>query len=533
MGLYDTAKSWLKTLTGNQSAPAPGGMAGGFNGGQLNGYGEALPACVDTYRMMRNHPVVAICRAASTASIRGSEFSIEADEDAPADAKDFIEKMMTPLWPIIKADGLYALDYGWAPFEKIYTLDDDGYYSLARLKPLNVKLTEIDTEKNGDYTGLKQGKIELPAEKTWLFTHDGETGNLYGRSRHENIREHAWSPWINLIGKQGRVFEKLAAIVPIIRYPEGSSKDANGVTRSNYEIACGVLTNLMRGAGVAMPNSLAPWADDLLRAGGDPAQLAAWMITFLEADGSAAAPTLAALQHFEDLMMYGWFTPPGGITNTQVGSQAKSVANVDLCIAMQEQVKTAMVSSVNTFVIDDVLVMNWGEGARGTVRLVTPPLADAVRDGQRRIIETILSGQSGVQLLEQATNLEDAIRDTTGFKKPETETDTESATVPDMPGDGSLPEDPAAPAAPVTADATGTPNAGVASDTALTGIAATTAADLCTAVSNGQQSPDVAVLIIKGLGFSEADAQKMVDAAKAFTPAKPNEPVTVPAAPAA
>lgn len=387
----------------------------------LQGYGDAAPPCIATYRRMRAHPTIAICRMASTAGIRASDYSVEADANAPRDAKAFIDAMMKSLWPAIKSNGLYAIDYGWQAFEKIYALNSEGYYSIARIKPLNVALTTIETDENGDYFGLKNdgAKIDfIPAAKTWLLSYDMENGNLYGRSRHENIRAWAYSPWVNLIQKQGKIFSKLAAVIPQIRYPEGSSKDETGKLRGNFEIARDLLARLTRGDGIAMPNTLAAWAEDAIRGGVDISQLAAWSISFLEANGSSASPTLDAARYFDELMMRGWFVPGGAISNEQTGSNARAISNSNLAVAMAEQDKSWLVSSVNRHLIDDVLTLNWGRGARGTVRLTTPPLVDFIRDAQRKIIETILAGHGGLQLLARSTDLEKAIRDVTGFSAP-------------------------------------------------------------------------------------------------------------------
>lgn len=439
MAILDSAKSWFfGTLSGKQSAnvaPVTGGAGlSNFVGTEscasmptslqwplgLPGYGIPCPPSIETYRAMRSHPTVAICRMAATAGIRGSAYSVEADDDAPIGAKDYIDKMVKPLWSTMKNDGLYSLDYGWQAFEKIWAVNG-GYYTVARLKSLNVACSTIKTDDNGGYIGIKNtgGRDAfIPAEKTWLLSYDSENGNLYGRSRHENIRTYAYSPWVNLFDKQGKIFSKLSAVIPQIRYPEGQSKDAAGKTRSNFDIASEILAKLTRGDGIAMPNTLAAWAEDAIRGGVDVSQLAAWTISFLEANGSSAGPTLEALRYLDELMMRGWFVPGGAISNEQIGSQAKAGANADLALAMSEQDKAWLVQSINSHIIDDVLAINWGESARGKVRITTPPLVDTIAAAQRRIIEAALSGQGGLALLEQTIDLEKAIRDVTGFSEP-------------------------------------------------------------------------------------------------------------------
>ena len=375
----------------------------------IPGYSEPPMGTYDVYRRIDSHPTVAIARLASTAAIYGVLPSFEADKSAPPGAKEFIEKTIRPLWSTIINDALLALKYGYQADEKIYDIDRDGRIRLCRLKQLNPDLSEIIVDDHGGYLGLKNKGVDLPARKTWLYTNDKEAGNLYGRSRHENIRASAWHPWTELAGKQGQYVSKVAAVIPLIKYPEGTSKDATGKEVSNFQMAQQVLANLTKGHGIAMPHSLAKWAERFANAGVDVAQLAAWQLSFLEPGSDMLGSIIGGLKYFDALMLRGWFVPEGAVSDGQVGSRARTQANVDITIAMSQRDLNAIVRSGNEHIVDDLLVLNWGESARGTGRVKTEPLDDDKAALQRRIVEKVLTSEPTPRLLMETVDVAEMI----------------------------------------------------------------------------------------------------------------------------
>ena len=268
-------KPSLKEETKSQQ----GGMAGSMIG-MMTGFTGAAAGTYKTYRKIRKDPTVALARMISMAPIRGAAYAIMGTEDTSPEIVEFIETEISIHWDAFLQQLLYALDYGWFAFEKVWAVKDNRYV-FQKLKPLLVDITKIVVDKNtGAFSGVKNKEVELPPEQCFLFTYDGEAGNLYGRSRNENIRV-IWSHYNEIIERQGKYTKKVAGVIPLIQYPEGTSMDKEGNEKSNFELAKGILEALGKGNGVCMPNIMAKFAGDLTRSGIDIDRFSCWFyLTF-------------------------------------------------------------------------------------------------------------------------------------------------------------------------------------------------------------------------------------------------------------
>ena len=100
----------------------------------MPGYGACAPGTYLTYRLMRSNPTVAIARMAATAPIRAAAITVEGPE-ASDEQIELIESIVMPLWPAFIRDAMFALDYGWKAFEKVYAAGrQDGYVVLKKLE---------------------------------------------------------------------------------------------------------------------------------------------------------------------------------------------------------------------------------------------------------------------------------------------------------------------------------------------------------------------------------------------------------------
>ena len=374
------------------------------------------------YRKMRGHPTVALARMAATAPVRTANLSYESDEGTPDERVDFIRGQIDQLWPMLAKEMLYALDYGFSSFEKVFestTIDGQQRWVYRKLKSLRPEKTKILVDRDtGAFAGLKQGRIELGPEKAFLFTYDGEAGNPYGRSRHENIRETAWHPWMQTLTKLGQYTTKVSGVIPMIEYPEGESRDSTGAVKSNFELAQAVLAGLGTGKGVAMPNILAKHADDLARAGIDVSQLKAWHIDFLETKGQHGEGLTGMLEYYDKLMLRGWLVPERAATEGTHGTKAEAGEHRQLSLVAVDLLLDDMLRHVNWYLIDPLLSYNFGPEAVGTVRAATSGLTEAERGLYRRIIEKVLTNPTTMDVLLAFVDLE-ALLDQTGIPRNE------------------------------------------------------------------------------------------------------------------
>jgi hypothetical protein len=344
----------------------------------LQGYDRSSAGSYQTYRAMGAHPTLALARAVVAGPVLAGAWTVEADASATAEQIGLVRSVLLPMRTMLLTAGLRALDYGWQPFEKVWQVDGSCII-LRKIKPLLPDLTEIVCDENGAFAGLRQDRVHLPAEKCLVISMDVEAGDLYGRSRHENVRD-IWSRWQQIDQQSAQLSNKAAAIIPQIHFPQGTSVDANGRTVSNFEAAMSILRNLSQGRGVAVPNLYANTDDP--RTDAELAGKSAWVISFLEA-GSAAASvgTLTDRQRYYDtLMVRGWLRPERAVLEaTLAGSRADAETHAHFGIRESEAIDNEIARQINWYVVDDLLAMNFGHKARGKVWIKPVPLVDEKR----------------------------------------------------------------------------------------------------------------------------------------------------------
>ena len=149
------------------------------------------------YREMMKDPTIEGLFNIVTMPILASEYQIVAEnenENAKEQA-DFVRKNLfessfkggieTP-FDLFLDEAMLALADGFAVWEKVYRLNKDGKLELKKLALRDSLSVELKAEK-GEYVGVKQtlenGEwVEIPAYKTFLFTHNKKFNRLYGRS---------------------------------------------------------------------------------------------------------------------------------------------------------------------------------------------------------------------------------------------------------------------------------------------------------------------------------------------------------------
>jgi hypothetical protein len=375
---------------------------------QLPGFAPPLPGTYAVYRRMSAHPTLALAKSIVTAPILAGSWSYETrrpdgrpprrapltdgPQSDPIDRElehraDFLRRQLDPLRPAFLAEALRALEFGWRPFEKIFSIKNNQI-TLTNLKPLLPDFTFIQVDDHGHFAGLTQLDTQLTPDKSFIYTHDGEAGNLYGRSRHENAR-HVYSAWLSVDERTAQLTTKIAAIIPLVHYPLGQSRDPAGQLRDNGDLADIILHGLGSGRGVKLPNLFATSDDPRLT--GDLAGKSSWVISFLEAThASANIQGLTDRQRYYDVLMFrSWLRPERTGIESRYGSRADAHTHTDTAITETELLHADICAQLNHQVIDELLTLNFGEGAPGSVYLAPAPLRDSKRDVFQKLLEAM------------------------------------------------------------------------------------------------------------------------------------------------
>lgn len=397
-------------LTGEQL-----GTYGMFSFGSGLGTRAPDPGTFETYRRMRTDPTITMARAVAMAPIKSAGWSWQADDDAPAEASQFVQDSLDKLVPSILRDLCFALDYGFQTAELVWG-SKAGAWVVERWKPLLPELTTIRVEKTGQYAGLEQRGVIIDPFRAFLFTNDREGDNHYGTARHEAIREHAWAPWVESAKRCGQYFAKAAGVIPQIIYPQGSGKDKTGATIDNFEIANRVLAELGSGKGVTMPWSMQKWAEQALARGGDPMELMAWRIQFLETRAGHGSEFLENMRYLDSLKMRGWLVPERVALEGQHGTLAEASAHADIALSVAQETLGLMVVEINAQIVDSLLAVNFGPETAGKVRMVAAPIVNTERAYLRGLVRDVLVQPGNIDLFLETLDL-DAAFDQAGLPK--------------------------------------------------------------------------------------------------------------------
>lgn len=414
----------------NEKAPRTGeqtkAQAGRFNSLGASGaggitpyipsYSAAPPGTIETYRLMRSNPTVAIGRMAGQSPVKAANWSVESKDDAPAGAVELVQDVILPMRAILLNEALRARDYGFQPLEVVWD-NVAGQLIPRKFKPLLPELTHPVVDRGtGVYMGLKQGRVELRPQNTVWFTYDMEAGNLFGRSIFENIRESAWWPWMELLRREGQFTSKVAGATVAIGYVPGTGQDENGNDVDNFKLAQNAGAAFGRGDYVLYPKTLVPWAEDLLNRGVDPDKLMAWSIDYMEPSSGHGEAFVSQMRHKESLILRGLLVPERMVTEGQYGTKAEAEAHADIALDYAEEQHAEIVRAINWYVVDRVLRYNYGSEAVGKVYITPEPILGERRKLVRQILTQVLTQPANVDLLLAVTDL-DAMLDQAGLPK--------------------------------------------------------------------------------------------------------------------
>lgn len=356
-----------------------------------NLFGQSpLPASFETYRRMRKHPTIALARALSIAPIVAADWSVDKrDDDVPDEWKDFIEEQLFPIRePLVQGALEGGTDFGHQPWEKIFAPTEDGLIGLRKLKPLLHDITEILIDKvTGAFEGFKQKDVTVPLANSLLIPFRVEGTAWHGQPLLENAR-NAWNDWDASNSGARKYDEKVAGSHFVVHYPPGEGEDQLGNSFANHILAKTMLDSLEASGSIAIPSDLAAHAT---LADAEPA----WKIEII-ADASARQASFGErLDYLDAQMARAMLLPERSVLQGQHGTQAEAGEHIDLALTHADLTHRHITRLVNWHLVDQLLSINHGAAARGTVFLVAAPIRDAKLSFLRELYVAFLSNPAG------------------------------------------------------------------------------------------------------------------------------------------
>jgi hypothetical protein len=369
-----------KEITGKQVVA---GTVGGVIGGS-----SPLPASYETYRKMRKHPTIALARALSVAPIIAAEWSVEAKEDVSAEIKSWVEDQFFPIRELYIETCLYGgIDFGHAMFEKVFGYDGEaGQIVLKKLKPLLQDNTTILTHSDtGAFLGFRQGTVEVPLESCLLVNFRVEGTNWYGEPLLENCRE-TWNKWNKADDGAARYDAKVAGSHWVVHYPVGTSLNSMGQEKPNSDLASELLKTLESSGSIMVPE-VADVVSSLEKNG--------WRIELLSDNGSRQPGFIDRENYLDKLLVRGLLMPERAMMEGQYGTKAEAGAHIDLALTLAENDHKRITRFANWYLLNDLLVLNFGQSYRGKAWLKPSPIADDSKLILKDLYAAILANPTG------------------------------------------------------------------------------------------------------------------------------------------
>ena len=312
------------------------------------------PKKINDYRNMLKDGTVEALFNIITMPILASEYSIEPEDESEA-AKlqaDFVRNNLlsenyrggieTP-FDLFLDQAMMALIDGFQVWEKVYRLNGE-YLELKKLALRDSRSLEIIKDSKVGYNGVKQLQdnghtIEIPAYKTFLFTHGKRYDALYGRSMFTAL-------WRNYDKKWKLEYLDSIALQNDAIKPKILKRIGNGVTLTSND---GVISKALRTLGrLGKINSVASLPENyevevLNSDGRDPHQS-------IERQNSEMARTFLA-----NFMLLG----TQGTSST--GSFALSDTQSKIFRMSLESIMNNLASSINQYIIADLIDINFAE----------------------------------------------------------------------------------------------------------------------------------------------------------------------------
>jgi hypothetical protein len=209
----------------------------------------------------------------------------------------------------------------------------------------------------------------------------------------ENIRQHAWRDWLDCATQIQWLAYKICGKLAVIMTPPGTFTDqATGATvnwEENAAAAGEVLASPASNGVIWFPTLMLP--DVRTKENADFAKISPVSIDVKDFGNHspAIAGLLERMRANEELMFAGYLrSPRTGMETRRGNSQADAEVHTSTAEIVSELIELWFWDAFRTQVVDDLLVVNFGEAARGAVW----PKPAKLRDESQAIDNKLLDG---------------------------------------------------------------------------------------------------------------------------------------------
>ena len=374
--------------------------------------------------LMRNDPTIALLRQLWIAPILSAGWSVEAQDDVPDNVVEFATEEMDRIHEdIIPQAGLGCLDWGWAPFEKVYTLRSDGLLGIGKLKSLLQQMTIIlSNERTGEFEGLSQADTwqdngqmmsidqsapspmmpVLDLDHALLFNFDVIGTNWYGQAP-MRAAEGPFDASVQVDSTKAKLNLRIAGEHWVIYYPVGVTEQPDGSTLDNSVLAGKIMEQMLNNGSATLPNEIRSELNILNGdAGSDEYQ--SWRIELLSANSDATGNYYIEQNRYNDnLKARALGFPERAVFEGQFGTKAEAEVHADLAVQGLEKRSQQLTQCVSLQVLKPLIEFNFGAEWAEKVCLVANPIVDSTMQLWLKLYEAFLRNPD--VLIEEFDNI--------------------------------------------------------------------------------------------------------------------------------
>ena len=290
------------------------------------------------------------------APITNVTWSISSDDP---DIAKFCYANLVQVWGNFIRNVLNAINFGFQGFEKVFIEKDSSwmYDEFLDLYPPSVTLKKDLT--NSKFAGIEQQtskeKVQIPPEKSFVFSIDKRFGNLYGRSR---LRS-AYMYWF--IDKYTYDFENMfyeRYAMPIVegKAPRGKTQTGGDVTnpsmQDNLQLLLDKIKALRNASAIVIPSDV------------DPVTKAeAWSVKFLEAQRRGGDFTQRH-NHLDMMKARAIFAPELVFSSPYAGSSyALAREHATIFLGAEEALIFDIKTHIDKYILPQLVRYNFGVNA--------------------------------------------------------------------------------------------------------------------------------------------------------------------------
>ena len=403
-----------KSVTGPQTV---GAKSVDFEG-KLSNPGEIPWA--QTVRKMRKHPTVKLARFLSIAPALAAEWAIEFDDEIDEAKRDEITKeVKRQIFPhrakLLEQAFFGMIDFGWAPFELVWSPD----WTLQDIKSLLQELTDILADKaDGSFRGFYQAAqgesqavtLKLEEGKVCLFNQNVEGTDWYGQGDSQAAEDH-WNSALITEATARKYDRKTAGAHWWVQYPAGQTM-YEGTLTDNGLIADSILAQLVANGSISTPRTA-----DRLHLDMDVGKVGlnndAWSIELIESTGTTSSSLNDRSRYLDAQIVRAYLQPERTMTEGKFGTKAESGEQQDLALTVVAHRLKLFLEALNRYVTNQVVVLFFGEDMRDKVKIISNPIEDEKQKFFRELYREILKTPDGA-LIELGQVDMDALREAAG-----------------------------------------------------------------------------------------------------------------------